>query len=279
MEVVRFHDAREFRERADPLLLEHEPANNLILGVSSNVIEHPDRFEAFRGWVVIEGSEPTAAAMQTVPYNLILAIPKSARAIEFLAGEVVEIPGVIGCKPGVDTFVSARTENHRVTMTQGVFELDTVTFPEPVEGLSRMGTADEVDVLAEMWIAFEEEAIGNVEDAERTRAGIERRTEVKSARHGVWVHEVAGRIVSLSGHSGPTPNGIRIGPVYTPPELRGKGYASQLVATQSQWLLDNGHSYCFLYTDLTNPTSNSIYRRIGYRQIAESTQYEFSPRT
>jgi predicted GNAT family acetyltransferase len=90
---------------------------------------------------------------------------------------------------------------------------------------------------------------------------------------------VDGEIVSLSGHSGPTPNGIRIGPVYTPPDLRGNGYATTLVARQSQWLLDNGHRYCFLYTDLANPRSNSIYQRIGYRQIAESAQYRFSQRS
>jgi hypothetical protein len=80
----------------------------------------------------------------------------------------------------------------------------------------------------------------------------------------------------MTGNTGPTPNGIRIGPVYTPPEHRGKGYASNLVATQSQWLLDSGRRFCFLYTDLANPISNSIYQRIGYRQVAESAEYSFN---
>lgn len=130
-----------------------------------------------------------------------------------------------------------------------------------------------------MWIAFEQEAIGEVEDAKATRENVRLRIETQSPRHGAWVHEVGGQIVSMSGHTGPTSHGIRIGPVYTPHQRRGPSYASQLVATQSQWLLDNGHRYCFLYTDLANPTSNSIYRRIGYRQIAESAHYELSPRT
>ncbi|MFP4074360.1 MAG: GNAT family N-acetyltransferase, partial [Actinomycetota bacterium] len=164
-------------------------------------------------------------------------------------------------------------------MSQGVFQLDAVTFPPPVEGVSRPARIDEADELADMWITFEEEAFGQVEDAEGTRENVRRRIETQSPRHGAWVHEVDGQVVSLSGHKGPTPNGIRIGPVYTPPALRRKGYASQLVARQSQWLLDNGHRYCFLYTDLANPTSNSIYKRIGYRQIAESATYEVSPKT
>jgi predicted GNAT family acetyltransferase len=87
------------------------------------------------------------------------------------------------------------------------------------------------------------------------------------------------RPVAMSGHSGPTPNGVRIGPVYTPPGERGRGYATNLVATQSQWLLNHGLRFCFLYTDLSNPISNSIYERIGYRQVAESAEYSFTPST
>lgn len=280
MEVMRFDDARGFREYANPLLLADEAANNLILGVTGNVIERPDSYEAFLGWVVVDDDgQPTGAAAQTVPYNLILAVPGREQALELLASEIRDVPGVVGCRPGVDDFVAARMESHRLKMSQGVFQLGAVTFPSRVEGVSRPARLDEVDELAAMWIAFEEEAIGHVENAKRTRDNLRLRIEMQSPRHGAWIHEIGERIVSLSGHSGPTPSGIRIGPVYTPPEHRGRGYASQLVAAQSQWLLDNGHRYCFLFTDLANPTSNSIYKRVGYRQIAESANYEFSPKT
>lgn len=278
MEVVGFDDAREFREQADPLLLADEAANNLILGVTQTVIDHLKGF-TFVGWITLDDGRPTAAAAQTVPYNLILGIPRSEQAIVLLANEIGDIPGVVGCRPGVDAFVAARPESFRLKMSQGVYQLDAVTFPPPVDGDSRPARIDDAAELADMWIAFEEEAIGEVENAKGTRENVRLRIETQSPRHGAWVHEVDDQIVSLSGHKGPTPNGIRIGPVYTPPEQRGRGYASQLVATQSQWLLDNGHRYCFLYTDLANPTSNSIYRRVGYRQIAESAHYELSPTT
>ncbi len=81
--------------------------------------------------------------------------------------------------------------------------------------------------------------------------------------------------MALSGYGHPTGAGIRIGMVYTPPEHRGNGYATALVADQSQWLLDNGYDACFLFTDLANPTSNRIYERIGYRQVAEAASYGF----
>jgi predicted GNAT family acetyltransferase len=66
-----------------------------------------------------------------------------------------------------------------------------------------------------------------------------------------------------------SPHGARVGGVYTPPHLRRRGYATTCVAALSQYLLDSGRRYCFLYTDLSNPTSNAIYMRIGYHAVAD----------
>ena len=73
-----------------------------------------------------------------------------------------------------------------------------------------------------------------------------------------------------------TPNGTRVGYVYTPPSFRGRGYASATVASLSQQLLDGRRRFCFLYTDLANPTSNAIYQRIGYQPVAEVVDILFS---
>ena len=88
--------------------------------------------------------------------------------------------------------------------------------------------------------------------------------------------EVDDEIVSLTGHAGRTPSGSRIGPVYTPPEHRGRGYATALVHAQTSWLLADAVDVCFLYTDLANPTSNAVYRRIGYRKVGEATEFAFA---
>src|ERR671932_2648937 len=84
-------------------------------------------------------------------------------------------------------------------------------------------------------------------------ANVQARLASASSGYHVW-HD--GRPVSLAGYSGPTPNGIRVGPVYTPPEHRRRGYASACVAALSQLLLDGSRRFCFLFTDLANPTSN-----------------------
>jgi predicted GNAT family acetyltransferase len=78
----------------------------------------------------------------------------------------------------------------------------------------------------------------------------------------------------MCGYGSPTPNGIRIGPVYTPPERRGRGYAGAVTAAVSRRQLERGR-FCFLYTDAANATAERIYARLGYARVAESRQYAF----
>jgi predicted GNAT family acetyltransferase len=60
--------------------------------------------------------------------------------------------------------------------------------------------------------------------------------------------------------------------------LRGRGYASALVASLTERLLAGGRRFCFLFTDLSNPTSNKIYQRIGYEPVADVDEYRFERR-
>jgi predicted GNAT family acetyltransferase len=81
--------------------------------------------------------------------------------------------------------------------------------------------------------------------------------------------------VCMAAQARPTANGIAINGVFTPAEHRCRGYASALVAAVSQMSLDSGKKFCTLYTDLDNPTSNSIYQKIGYKPVGDSTVYRF----
>jgi hypothetical protein len=81
--------------------------------------------------------------------------------------------------------------------------------------------------------------------------------------------------VSLAGWGGRTPNGVRIGPVYTPPEHRRRGYGSAVTAAVTAEQLAAGRTFCFLYTDLANPTSNKIYTEIGYELVCDAIDYAF----
>ena len=124
------------------------------------------------------------------------------------------------------------------------------------------------------WLrAFADEALGeapHLEDVELTY----RRREADP--DGAWLVWDDDGPVSLAGYGNPTPSGIRIGPVYTPPEHRGSGYATSLVADLTAERLAAGLAFCFLFTDLANPTSNAIYARIGYEPVADWDQWSFA---
>ena len=84
-----------------------------------------------------------------------------------------------------------------------------------------------------------------------------------------------GQPVAMAAKVRPTRNGMTISLVYTPPEQRRHGYATACVAALSQQLLDEGWQFCTLFTDLANPTSNSIYQKIGYQPVADFNDYLF----
>lgn len=273
MEVEKYEDPAEFRRIADPLLLAEEAANNLILGVSTDA--HSSTYESFHGWVIRANGDVTAAAAQTPPHNLILARTNSDDAVGELARAVRDIPGVVGCLPELETFISHYSPGRR-EVRQGIYQLTGVLIEVDDTGCRPASEADR-DLLVGWSLAFQEEVVPDRADSDRAAEAVDHRLQGPIDAAGLWVLEVNGEPVSMSGYRGPTPNGIRIGPVYTPPEHRGRGYASRLVVAQSQWLLGTGRKFCFLYTDLDNPTSNSIYQRIGYEMVAESAEYSFSP--
>ena len=82
-----------------------------------------------------------------------------------------------------------------------------------------------------------------------------------------------GRLVSAAALTRPTPRGVCLSSVFTPQELRGRGYASAVSAALSQHALDGGKLFCVLYADRDNAISNAVYQKIGYRAIAEHEVY------
>jgi GNAT superfamily N-acetyltransferase len=280
VDVDRVTDAEELLGRAGPLLLADEPRHNLALGILSVVRDHPEVHPELEGWVVRDGTRVVGAALRTPPMNLVLAQPLESRALDALARAIpVDLPGVVGAVPEVDGFAGAWGAGRAVTVTvrfeQRIYALRTVVQPDVAGEMRLAGGADLELVLA--WVhAFSDEAL---HDGDGDTARIERSIDARLAGTGpggIALWEVGGRPVSLAGFGSPTPTGIRIGPVYTPLEHRGRGYGSAVTAAASQLQLERGRQVCFLYTDLSNPTSNAIYLRIGYEPVCDSRELVFS---
>jgi hypothetical protein len=136
----------------------------------------------------------------------------------------------------------------------------------------RLATKEDRQLALDWSHAFERESLPADAPRGRIEANVDRRLASTTSVIALWEDE---KPVSLAGFGGRTPHGVRIGPVYTPPGLRRRGYASALVAHLSQYLLDGESDFCFLYTDLANPTSNRIYQNVGYEFVAESADYAF----
>jgi len=276
MRVERLDDAARFLGEAEELLLRDEARHNLVLGVAGVVRDRPDFYLDPRFWMARDDNVVVGAALRTPPYGLALAQPLHPDAIAALAAAIDdELPGVVGAVPEVDTFAAHRRTRTRLVREQGIYALNSLADVRRAAGCSREATADDYELVADWFDAFVGEALPEGEPSSEEQRERMIRARLSSDDSGITLWEDDGTPVSMSGYGSPTPNGMRIGPVYTPPELRGRGYATSLVAEQSARLLREGRRFCFLYTDLANPTSNAIYERIGYVRVCESKQLAF----
>ena len=156
-------------------------------------------------------------------------------------------------------------------MSEGIYRLTEVRPVDGVPGRPRPADAGDRRLLVDWIRAFTAEAnpeAPGLDDQE----WVDRRLRGMSGTLYVWDH---GGPVSMAGHGSATPNGARIGPVYTPPDRRRRGYASALVAGVSDIVLASGKRFCFLFTDLSNPTSNKIYQDVGYEFVCEAASVAF----
>ena len=278
MKLTRHESADDFLAQAGEFLDAREAEHNLILGLTSRLQVAPLLFgEPAYYAVVEEGGRVVGATMRTPPHNLILSELDDLAAIGPLLEDVRAVfgslPGVVGPKEAVAKFAAAWPAEARLEIAQRAFRAGHVDTPTGVPGRMRDYEWRDRELAARWMDAFAEEALPEPPPG-TSEEFVDRREEDPDG--GIVFWEDDGAAVSTAGFGGRTPNGVRIGPVYTPPELRGRGYASALTAAVTQRLLDGGLRFCFLFTDLANPTSNSIYQRIGYEPVSDFDSWSFS---
>lgn len=292
MKLTRYESARDFMNRARAPLEEQEAANSLIIGIPARLIDNPDYYSKYPIYMatVDDGDRFVAAAVRTPPHRVIIysALVDDPAPLRLIADDLVavgesydadspvrRVSGVIAHSATALAFARIWTETtgqpFKPGMDQRIYELREVFPPENVPGHLRSARDDELDLLTEWVYWFNDDC--HLPALTKDEA---RETAIRLVTNGnLFLWEVDGRPVSMSGRGRSSTHGITVNMVYTPPELRGRGYASACVAALSQQLLDNGWQFCALYTDLANPTSNDIYQRIGYRPVCDSNEYDF----
>jgi RimJ/RimL family protein N-acetyltransferase len=243
-----------------------------------------DRDPQFAVWLDSDG-KPGGAVLRTPPFGYVASdLPAdAARAFAGLLldpdsgldGREIGLP-VSAFEPFSAVWTARTGTAPRVIERTRLYRLAGLVAPDPgPAGRARRAETPDVPLVAryleEFWTELEyTQPAGASLDPERVA-----RARVDEGAFWLWCDE-AGRPVSLAGHAPIVAGAGRIGPVYTPKSLRGRGYAGAATAAVSRALLDAGAAEVLLFTDLGNPTSNALYQRIGYRPVSDRLRLELA---
>jgi predicted GNAT family acetyltransferase len=275
MNVTRYDTAEAFLQVAQPLLMTAEAENNLLLGVAQGIARNPEA--AKDPYLATVGNEAgvLACAVHVAPFKLVIT-RANREPIAALARDVFEavpqLDGVTGPSRSADDFSLAWSKLSGVEPVLGmrlrIHETRKVVDsgrPSPPGHFRPAATAD-LNLLAKWTEVFVSEArIAEPVDASRVVEDAIRR-----GRLHVWEDPAP---VSMAAWTGKTPSGVRINFVYTPRELRGKGYGTACVKALTKQQLEEGNAFCWLYTDLSSAASPNIFKRVGYWPVSDVSEY------
>lgn len=291
-------DAGAFLAIAREHLAAEPMATNVIATVADRAVRRGSPEAAPYFWFAVvrdggrDGGRVVGVAMRTAPfapYPLFVGpMPESAAvAIARSLHERGEHPGGSnGALPAARVLAeeAARLWGGavEVAMETRLYELpgaDALVAPTGVPGRSRPATYDDLGLCLAWFNDFGPAAraqAGNAGQAqghgEFDEDGI--RDRIDAGRVLLW--EDGGEVVHLTGFNPPALGVARIGPVYTPVERRGHGYASAAVAEVGRRLLACGARVC-LFTDQANPVSNHVYRQLGFRAVTDMANHSIGP--
>jgi GNAT superfamily N-acetyltransferase len=259
-------------------LLARDPAQQ---SVALSVIESSRAGRTWGGPPVFgyreHDGDVTGAVSLTPPFELLLAVvPEDA--VDDLVATLREygapVPGVNGAPDLVRRFAAAWTDDSglpsRTGMRQWLYALGTLAPPDlPPAGRARPATPEETGIAIGFIDAFQAEA-----GAHGTDASEYVRTTMADGRLWMW-EDGDGQVAAMAGRTATSAGVARIAPVYTPPEHRRHGYGAAVTSACTADALARGADHVVLFTDRTNATSNSVYRRIGFERIAERDVIRF----
>jgi predicted GNAT family acetyltransferase len=279
MNVTRYDSADAFLDVAQPVLMMAEAENNLLLGVALGIARNPSAARDPYLTTVSDGSGTVACAVHIAPFNLV--ITRAHRdAIAALArhafDSIRDLEGVTGPSRSAEDFALAWSKlakvqpmprtRLRIHETRKVVDSE---LPAPT-GHFRPAFPADLETLT----AWAEVFISDARIPQPVDARMVVSDAIGRGRLHVWD---TGQPVSMAAWTGKTPGGVRINFVYTPRELRGKGYGTACVKALTQQQLEQGSAFCWLYTDVSSAASPNIFKRIGYRPVSDVCEYDLRP--
>jgi GNAT superfamily N-acetyltransferase len=286
VEFLTYATPTALLDAAEDYLVAREAEHNLLLGILGTLRDHPEVYPQPPYLATVSEERVVLVAVRTPPFDLVLSEPEvpGDRLVATLAPLIADLlavspglPGVLGPIAAANAFAArwcnATDCQPRLVLAERIYRVAQVRPPAAVAGAWRRAAARDRRLLRAWAIAFQEEALPAGSPVSDVDAMVDR--WVRGAGHAAYLWEAGDQAVSLVVAGSPTPHGVRIGPVYAPPAARQRGYASALTAAVSRHYIEQGCRFCFLFTDLANPTSNWIYQSIGYEPVSDVNQYRF----
>jgi predicted GNAT family acetyltransferase len=181
------------------------------------------------------------------------------------------VPGINALTADAQKFAAAWGRPYRTGLQTRLYRLAELTPPDPgPPGAARIATTDDRPLLLEWLEAFHT-------DIDQPRRDVADQVDDKLSYGGWRLWEVDGRPVALAGLTRPEAGMVRVVAVYTPPDLRGRGYGGAATVAVTRAALDAGADDVVLFTDQANATSNALYQRLGYRPVEDRSVLEFEP--
>jgi len=281
---IKFHDKiKEYFEIVFEFLVNREAENILLFSILNAIKINPSRYGEDKPILitVTDNEEIKLVALRTPPYNLVISYTDTLDSITSLTKELIkkkiELPGVLGFKAGVERFAKlwCNRKNLHLSLIRNerVYKLQKVAKETLGNKKFVVGDKSNLKIILKWAEEFMLEALPELDEAHIKRTQKVIIEEIKKDKIFLLIDE--GEVVSMARKAGKTPNGNLVNLVYTPSHLRKRGYATECVAKLSLKILEEGNSFCFLFTDLMNPTSNSIYQKIGYRPVIDVDAYKF----
>ena len=283
MEAKFYDDINEFYDLAYSFLLKREVENGLPLAILNSLKENIHRYgqEIPVLVAITKGDDVKLVSLRTPPHYQIISYTSELNSLDILVEALnkqkAELPGVLGFKEGVERFIKLWCERggvkSQLIRNERIYKLEHVAEETIGEKEFIVATDSHENIVLQWGREFILEALTerNLEMIEQSIGRL--RDDIYEGR--IFLLLDNNKPVSMSRKAGKTPNGNAVNNVYTPPTLRRKGYATECVAKLSKLLLEEGNKYCFLFTDLSNPTSNSIYQKIGYRPVIDIDECQF----
>jgi len=277
MNIKVYNDANKFLEDYEDSLLKEEAVNQLILANLYLYKENNVNNNIFGA--IINDNQPVLLFLNAYPFNLLTYSLKLSREayeclIEYIINNNVLIRGINSYYDDATLFIEIykkyKNVNFKPHLKMDIMLLEKVIEPKLCKGSFEPGSLDDIDIIVDYIIKFNDECTHEVLDLEKLRERII--NKINRGDQYVFKNE-DNFIVAIANVNRQMKNGICISGVYTNKLYRGKGYCSTIMYYISKLYLEKGNKYISLFVDKENPISNKVYLKVGYQIVKNNYDY------